>query len=156
MCPLRLGPCRWERLPSRCYLPWLLTTWTANAARDLLAVAPSTSLRSRAEHVVGVCCISDEEIVLLHNVRVNMQRCVLDSLPEWSKGFDSRNRFESSNSESCTGSNPVAVMARATTECPYVCLSFSFPFWIRGPLSCGRRSSMLCKVEGPRKMSHVD
>ena len=30
----------WERLPSRCYLPRLLTTLTANAARDLLAVVP--------------------------------------------------------------------------------------------------------------------
>ena len=29
--------------PSRCYLPWLMTTLTANAARDLLAVVPDST-----------------------------------------------------------------------------------------------------------------
>ena len=40
-CPRLSSPfVPWERLPSGRYLPQLLTTLTANAARDLLAVVP--------------------------------------------------------------------------------------------------------------------
>ena len=40
-CPRLSSPfLPWERLQSCCYLPRLLTTLTANAARDLLAVVP--------------------------------------------------------------------------------------------------------------------
>ena len=43
-CPRLASPILpWERLPSRCYLPWLMTTLTANAARDLLAVVPDST-----------------------------------------------------------------------------------------------------------------